>query len=436
VKVLERYWWPAIVLIYPLANIFWLFPIFKPFGGNSPRHLLTLIALIGGALFEWSAHPELRLSDMRYLPRALWKHPILVAGFALAVWVVLSALVSDAPAVALTGSLVDGSDSAISYLALVGLMTFSYLYYQRKAEEKTILFDCIISSAIILAILALYEVITQNSIMFGPSDPMNLPIVTFNGNGHLAGYFVLVFGGVLSMWFKRDWKVLPVMILLILAMSVSANRTSIIAAFVATLLGWRTPKLLLVAMAIVIGGYFGGNEILKFTQAGNIREFAIKNNGETRQYLWKAAVMGIASRPLTGFGGPLFVREWYKFLTLNDLKAELMAEYKYKLNKIYDKAKEDIIFDVIKSDGKQTLARISALKVHNQILDVGLMWGVIGLIFYLILIVFGLKNLNYPNFSSFGIFAYIVFSMTWFIANQVHGIVFILIALSQKQKDP
>jgi O-antigen ligase len=431
VKVLERYWWPTIVLIYPLANIFFLIPAIHLLGLNSARNILTVTALIGGALFEWVAHPELSFSDIRHLPRALWKHPVLLAGFALAVWVIVSSFLSDDPAVALTGALSDGSDSAISYVALVGLMTFSYLYYQRNPRDIPILYDFVVASGIIVAVLALFEVFTQRSIMFpGSIKASDLPLVTFEGHGHLAGYLALVFGGVVTMWFRRNWQVLPVMVLLVIAMSVSFNRASMVAALIVTLLGWRTPKLVVVAMSVVIGGYFVGQKIIQVQQTGQTRAISDGTSSETRKYLWKAGLAGIASRPITGYGGALFSREWYKKLTFKELKTYLKLELGWDLIVVLDKSKITPLYDTVQSNGNRTLATLNVVKIHSQAFDVALMWGIIGLFLYLILFYYGINGFIGLRFSTTCLITYSVFLLTWYSSDQSNGAFFILVAVN------
>jgi O-Antigen ligase len=431
VKVLERYWWPTIVLIYPLASIFSLIPALHPFGMNAPRNILTVIALIGSALFEWAAHPELRLGDVRYLPRALWKHPVILVGFALAIWVVIASFVSADPAVALTGALNDGSDSAISYVALVGLMTFSYLNYQRSPRDIPILCDFVVASGIILAVLALFEVFTQRSIMFpGSIKVSDLPLVTFEGHGHLAGYLVLVFGGVITMWFKRNPNVLPVMILLVLAMSVSFNRASIIAAFLVTLLGWRTPKLVLVAMIIVAGGYFTGQKIIQLQQTGQTRAISDGTSGETRKYLWKAGLAGIASHPIAGYGGSLFAREWYKKLSMQELKTYLKLELGWDLVKLVSKSHQNPFFIAKDRGGKEILGGISKIKIHNQIIDFSIMWGIIGSLLYVLIVFFGVTNSFHLNYFSVSTLCIFLFSLTWFVSAQTEIFIFLFSALA------
>jgi hypothetical protein len=437
-KVLERYWWPTIALIYPLVNIFWVIPPVRVLSLNLPREVLTVIALLGGAFIEWRAHPELRLGDIVRLPYALWKHPVLLFGFGLAIWVLTSALFSADPAVSLTGSLSDGSDSAISYIGLVGLMIFTYLYYQRNPLEVVLIWDFIIATGAILSMLALVEVVTMWTVMSYPETKYaDFPFVTFKGNGHLAGYLALVFAGTITKWFKKDWSVLPVMALLIFTMAVCFNRTSVFAAFLIMLLGFRTPKLLLMAILVLVLSFFSGQKFLEVQRARvSVQTYAKSENSfAVRSHLIKAGVGAILDKPIFGFGGALFSRYWYQYLSKEELTDFLQVAYKWKLEKIIDQQRENILFAVKKSDGSGTLASISAIKVHNQFVDVGVMWGVPGLIFYTVLIFFGLRNIFSLRFESFALLAYVLFSLTWFFSDQAHGIVFILIAVSQVNKE-
>jgi O-antigen ligase len=432
VKALERYWWPTTILIYPLASVFWLIPALHPLGLDAPRNFLIVIALIGGVLFEWTAHPQLRLSDLQYLPRALWKHPVIFVGVVLALWMVFSSLVSGDPIVALTGTLTDGLDSAILYIGLLGLMIFSYLYYQRNLQELSILSDFVVASGIIIASLALFEVFTRHSIMFSTEVQVSdLPMVTFAGHGHLAGYLVLVFGGVITMWFKRNWNVLPVMILLVFAMSVSFNRASIIAAFLVTLLGWRTPKLLLVAGTVLIGGYFCGQQIIKYQETGLVRGFTDQGTAETRKYLWKAGIAGISSRPITGYGGPLFAREWHEKLTLAELKTYLKMEMGWNVLQVFHKPNENPFFLTKDRNGKNMVGSIGAIKIHNETLDFTIMWGIIGTILYLLVLFYGIRKLFTLNFFSVSVLSIFLFSLTWFISIQTEAALLMLAALGQ-----
>jgi hypothetical protein len=434
VKVLERYWWPCVALIYPLVNMFWVIPPLRLLSINFSRDVLTVVAIFGGALIEWRAHPELHLSDIARLLKALWKHPLLMIGFGLAIWVIISSFLSEDPGVALTGSLSNGSDSALSYLGLIGLMTFAYLYYQRMSIEVPQLWDFVLASGVILSVLALIEILTMRSLMNPREIELSsLPIVTFEGNGHLAGYLALVFGGAVSQWLRKNKNMIPVMVLTSLAMSICFNRTSIVASFITNLLGLRTPKLVLITALIVASGFFTGQKLLEIQRdrSNEVIAFDDQGNVSGRAYLIEMGINGLLERPVFGFGGSLFSRNWYRFLPRKKLEEFLLVAYKWKLVKILDAEKSYIVFSVVKPNGNQTMGHVAVIKAHNQLIDVGLMWGIPGIILYFALVIFGLKNLFRFRFESFAIFAYSIFSLTWFASDQAHGVLFILIGLSQ-----
>jgi O-antigen ligase len=274
-------------------------------------------------------------------------------------------------------------------------------------------------------------VFTQQSIMFpGGIKASDLPIVTFEGHGHLAGYLALVFGGVITLWFKRNWSMFPVMILLVIAMSVSFNRASVVAAFIVTLLGWRTPKLVIIAMTIVVGGYFAGQKIIQIQQTGQARAITDGASSDTRKYLWKAGLAGFVSRPVTGYGGSLFSREWYKKLTFDELKTYFKLELGWNLITVFDKSKSTPVFDVYKPDGGRSFGQLGAVKIHNQILDMILMWGTIGVILYGFCVLYGIKSIKDLNFFGSSSICFLLFLSTWYASDQSHGVFVILSALS------
>jgi hypothetical protein len=292
----------------------------------------------------------------------------------------------------------------------------------------------VIASGVVLAVLAVIELISMKSVMgYQGIYFTDLPAVTFLGNGHLAGYLALVFGGVITRWFRKRWDLLPVMALLIFAMSACFNRTSIVASFFTIPLGYRTPRLVMLAIVVVFSGYFLGQKFLEIQRDRSGQSIAFDDEGNIsgRTYMIKMGINGVLDRPVLGFVGSLFSRNWYRYLTKKELKEFFYAAYKWKLLQVSDEQKESIVFLVMKLNGKKTMATISAIKVHNQFLDIGLMWGVPGVILYFLLIVFGLRNLFSLRFESVAIFASLIFSLTWFWADQIHGILFILIALSQ-----
>jgi O-antigen ligase len=430
VKIPERFWWPAIILIYPLTNIFYLIPALKSFDLNASRYVVIGIALIGGALFEWAAHPKLRLSDIQYLPRALPKNPVVLTSLALAVWVLIAAIVSKDPTIVLIGNPDRIEDSALFYIALMGLVILTYLFYKRNPEMVKYLLFSLFGLGVFLVIMATIEVILHRSIVFQDFETTQLPIATFLGRGHLAGFLALVLGAVSAAWFKgRSYAILFVF-LFAFGIGICGNRAAIIASFVILLLGWKIPKRLFAVAVVVLCGYFAGERFIGYQNTGTVKSFISQGSISGRLKLWQVSLKSIEENPVFGVGGGLFYRTWFKHFTFEEFRLFLKDYEKWDLIKIFaDENETDPAF-YVKINSKDSLERIGAIKAHNQIIDISVMWGLVGLFFYGIIVISAIRRVFYIDYLGNSILAYSLFLMTWYVPIQTHGVFLILCAAS------
>ena len=81
-------------------------------------------------------------------------------------------------------------------------------------------------------------------------------------------------------------------------------------------------------------------------------------------------------------------------------------------------------------NGVDSLKRIGAIKAHNQIIDVFVMWGLVGVLLYGFIIVSAMKTVFQVDYLASSVLAYSMFLMTWFIPIQIHGVFLILCAAS------
>jgi len=292
--------WPVFAFLYPFVVL--------PSAPHRPDVVLVkggfvLLFVLLGALLEMLAHPKARLAHLLWLPRRLLEQPALGLLLALALVMVLAALFSPEREVALSGSTSDYADSLYWGLLMVGVALLVYLRTREDPDTLRRVAVGLVLGGSLLALLALLEVLLGRG-LFYRVDPGSLPMVTFPQKGHLSGYFALTAGVSLGLRSPLG------LFLGALGVGLAFNRAALLAlAFLALLALLRAPRYGLLALFLLALGVGAGMGVVRLSAqgplegGGAVRELASPQTLFARLYYWKAALGGIAHRPLLGFGG-------------------------------------------------------------------------------------------------------------------------------------
>lgn len=285
---LRRWWWPLFAFLYPL--------VVCPFGASHAgvvlaKHYFIFLFLLGGLFLELTAHPQVHFAHLRHLPRFLRSHPPLLLALFLALWMGLATVLSPEPQVALTGSVVDYSDGLVWGLLMVGVFVLGYVrsLFDPELGQKVAL--GVLGGAGVLALGALAEVALHRGLYY-PADPGNLPMVTFPGRGHLAGYFALGFGVAAGFFAQRRSIASGALLLLMaVALGLTFNRAGILALLGVGLAAvlWRQQAGVWVLVLGLLGLGLGWGTVRLLNPQGERAELASWRTLLTRLYYWKAA---------------------------------------------------------------------------------------------------------------------------------------------------
>lgn len=416
-----RYFWPTFAFLYPF--VVWP-PMPSHAGVVLAKQAFVFSVFLLGVLLEMRAHPEVGLRDLRRLPHALRNPPLaLLLGFGLTM--LLAALFSPERAVALTGSVSDYSDGLFFSLAMLGVALLVYLRTRedRKTLER-VAWGLVLGGGL-LALLALGEVLLGRGFFYARVAPADLPTVTFPQKGHLAGYFVLVAGAALGL--RNPWA----LFLAALGVGLAFNRAGLLALGVLALFAlWRAPRYGLVALLALALGVGAGMGTVRLTAqgplpgGGAVREVANPSTLFSRLYYWKAALGGIAARPLLGWGGGVFEHRWPAFLSQYELESFLRMEFGRKEAHLLTMANApgaDPVFLLRYPDGSLNALRVYGFRAHNQFLEVGLKWGLLGLALYLGLLFLGLRGLFALSPGATALLGVHLFFLLWFAIPEGEG---------------
>ena len=417
-ETMRRWWWPAFVFVYPL--LFW------PHQGgpsldqqNLLRIYFSFLALIGGALLEWFAHPEAHLSHFPRVLRWFRQNPPALVALLYGVWPLVASAFAPYPALSLTGSSEDHSDGAIMQAVMSAIFLLVYLRARLDRGLFRRVLGALVGSALVLSLLAAVEVFTARPLVFD-APRGDLPLVTFPGKGHLAGYlsFSLSAAAGLGLW----WAVF----LAAFAVGLTYNRSAVLSSLLGGFYGgWRQPRRWLVVLALVSGLGLGWLMVGRVAPGGQEKDMSNPQTLEARFYFWRAAARGIAARPVTGWGGGQFYFFWARMLSDEELK-RFFALHDRELIEYH----EGLMFLVKNKEGRKYIERIYGWKAHNQFLDVGLMWGLVGLFLYLALLFYTVPSALRGNPAAVAILAYHVFLLFWFLPEEALGGVWVVWALA------
>jgi len=140
--------------------------------------------------------------------------------------------------------------------------------------------------------------------------------------------------------------------------------------------------------------------------------------------MWRAGLVGIGERPLTGWGGNAFVNVWTDKISFNDLKTYLKLEFGDTLIKRIPKTN---ILRVKRADGSPSQGAFIIWKSHNQFIEIALLYGLPGLALYLWILISLLRRKFLSNPAAIGVITYHVFFMLWFAIPESDGVLWALI---------
>lgn len=415
---LAEYWWPAYVFVSPL--LFWPWD-------PSRLHLqavhayATALFLVGGLLIGAVRRPEQRLVDLLQLKRigGLKGHPVVLVALLFAAWILVATVFSPKPIVALTGSILWGSDGALWQAVYVGVFLSLYSVASRDPAVRSRIAIALVASACILAVLAGIEVVLHQPLFYRDIARSALPMTTFPQKGHLAGMFALGGGVAIGLWSVVGAFLLSAGIGL--AVNRSAAGALLLTTFGLGVLAWRR-KVAIVGLAVLLG-LVAGWGIVRI-QPEHHKQVASTHSFDSRLYYWKDALHGIAARPLAGWGGGVFELYWTHYLSRSDLGRFAASEWGFpKLLSAAQVPGSYPVFVAEERSGTRVQFSLSGFKVHDQVLEAALMWGIVGLALYLVLWLFALRGLTRGDPLALGLLAYAVFLLLWFVIPETRGIV-------------
>ena len=435
-KFFERWWWPAFIPVFAL----WTLPIpgFSD-GGFQAKPFVAIVWLAVGLLLELAAHKELRLQDASKILLILRRHPPVLIALLYTLWVLIAAFASDLPAIALTGSLSDSSDGAFWNLALITIFILVYIrcvndYSMRDRMTYSFLLTCLL-----LCFLGFLEFFLRRGFFYQNIQTADLPVTSFFGKGHFMGIMAIATAIALTLWFKSSKWLIIVIALFAALLGLSGHRApwiSVIPVFVLGYLFKRHVAYAFIILLVFFISLYVGNQIKVISSAGATRSLTSETSLFTRSYLWKAAIGGIIARPLTGFGGGQFQGHFYKYLSEKDLKALFKLELGLTFRSVIGKNTVSPLFAIFDRQGKKNVMSLSAIKVHNQFLDIAVLWGIPGLLLYIFLAVYGARGLLILDPLAVGFLVYQFFLITWFIPIDAEGLIFALWGAAAAVKCP
>jgi O-antigen ligase len=427
VKFILRWIWPVYAFVFPI--------IFLPNNTVSDNHLLRICltavtVLVGGVL-------ELHLNgfpQQENVLRLMVRHPVPFVALAYGFWTLVSTAFSAQPGVSLTGNLLDYSDGALWTLSLCFVLCLVYTRTHRDRSLEPRLIGAILSSGLVVSVISIAEIVRGKG-LFYPWTPENaLPVVTFPGPGHLAGFLILC-GALAVAWWFRSAQVRVWIWLVVLgtsfALTLTNRRAALPALGVSLLVGLKEPVRMIVIAIAVSAGLLGGQQFMNRTAEHSVRSIGDSTSLQTRSYLWKAAVNGIAARPIIGWGGSGFQYVWHHYLPSAEVGKYISLEFGVEVKRIarvFETPGGDQWFILENNKGQKKPITINFWKAHNQLLDVALNWGVVGLALYALMVVLTFRSFYLPGIVALA--CYQLYLLLWYVPLDVESLVFLLVGFS------
>ncbi len=368
---------------------------------------LGLFILLVQVLWQ-NRHLSLRALGSRALSQL--RHPFVALALLYASWTLVASAFSPFPALSLLGSSDDYQDGSLAEVLFVFLAIAAY--YGGREALKGIRWG-LIGSGLVLALWALVEVVLHKGLYY-PVATADLPLGSFPGKGHLAGFLLFALPPMWPAWGPS--------LLTALALGVTYTRAALLGLILAYFAGmWRPSYGLKRHLALGVGlilAVMAGLHLGRYTQVAGSKELASGTTWETRRILWTTAWRGIIERPWTGFGGGVFYLYWPRFATKDEISRLLWLEKGFKVLGVRGMA-----ILVQKEDGQKVLARTDGWKAHNEFLDLALMWGVPGAAIFVVLALGALVRgfREGEPLLALGLGAYLVFLLLWYMPAEVKG---------------
>lgn len=415
--LLRAWWWPAYALVYPLA-----WPIgFSPTRANQYlSHLLVLLVfIVGGLLLELLAHPGLRLTDLRHLGRTLRAHPAVAVATLYGAWALIAAAFAPDPAIAFAGNPTELSDGA--YWAALLALSFCLIYIRAAndpSQFRRAAWALVLAGGI-LALVGAVEVWLGHGLLYNVGGA-DVPQSFFPQKGHLSGMLVISIGAAIGLMPR-----LPLVILGIAAVvGATVNRAALLGLIAIAVRSIWLPRRALAWAVVALVGFGAGWGLVQLRQGEAAKNITNAGSSVSRSYIWRAAVRGIAARPVFGWGGT-FYDHWYQYLSKQETAEYLKAEYGLTIL-----GQKDNVFQIKRSDGTIDSFWFSFWKAHNQFLDEGLLRGVPGVLLFLSLWVLAFRR-TAPQVAPFqlALVGYATFLLVWFAAPEGEGVLWACLGL-------
>jgi O-antigen ligase len=436
VEAVLAWWWAVFAFLYPFV----VWPGHPTHADVAQaKQYFTLFFVLTGGVLELAVWRK--SSGALRLREALHARPPVVLWGLFFLWQALATVFSPDPDVALTGSLYDYADGFAWGTLLGGVFLLAYRRFLLDPEAARRAAWGLTAGSGLLALLALVEVFAGRGIYYTTASPGDLPVVTFPGKGHLAGYFVLAFGVLVGLLAEesalrpasfRARVLLPALTFinsLVFAFTLKRAGFLALAAVIATTLIYRKRLGFPVLFLTLLGMGLGWTLVGSYRVEGN-RELASPATLHTRLYYWEAALKGIGERPLWGWGGGVFEHYWPKFLPKERLEAFIREEmgWEGELVQVYTFPGSQPFFLLDQGGGKATLGMVNGFRAHNQFLEVALKWGIPALVFYLLLLAGALRGLRFLRPEALGLFGLHLFFLFWFSLPVHEGPMWLLMA--------
>ncbi len=417
--VLRAWWWPAFVLVYPLLA----WPVQGPSrAGAAELHWwIAGVALLGGLLLELTAPRPAALGNLVTWARS---RPAVLIALLFGAWCLLAAAFAPDQRAAYLGGAFDHADGALWVGAMVLLFVLVARAHTRDPDLSRRLTWALAVAVAVVSVGALVEV-ARGAGIFYKYIARDMPLVSFPQKGHLAGLLVMGAAAAAGLAGRARWlAVLPA-----LALGLTVNRAGWLAlAVVLVFLLWRERQRWPLALTLVVAvgaGYLLVNQ----QQGGNTKQATDEGSLTSRTYFWRSAARGILARPLTGWGGGQYYLHWGDYLTLPELKANIKLELNETL--LSYTSGEKTPFHTRNAQGETLNRYYTAWKAHNELLEQGLMHGLVGLALYLTLLVLTLAQARRAPLGAFAAFlGYQVFLLLWFVIPESDGLLWSVWALS------
>jgi O-antigen ligase len=424
-KKILSWWWAAYVIIYPLL---------MPSLGTPSRveivgiHIyFTLVWVIIGILLLLADNPDVSVKNVLVVQWNFFRvHPTPFLAFGYGIWALFASLFAKDPIVALTGTISEGDEGAFWTFLLCLVFYSTYYQVYKNPESGHLITQAIILNGLILACISIFEVITQKSIFY-TIQSSSLPVATFPQSGHLSGYLTCTAVGSIFLWLKDRKKYwLYASVALIASLGYIQNRAALVTLIVVAMFifSWKfsdiRSKLVIVFTLSAI--YVLSNFVSTKNEFNStLKNFNNTNTFYTRLIFWRAASNMTLNRPIFGWGAGGYYDYWMEFLDLESLKRLI------KLEQGVDYVSNSGSFFFARDlKGNLISFNIFVWRSHNQFFEITLIRGLIGLLIYMALLFFILKNKK--SFLFVWVFAYHVFLGFWYLPIEAVGVLWVAMA--------